>query len=239
MNYELIHETLMQSATRPEAASRFFKTGEGEYGAHDQFIGVPNPVLRSYVKQWKELATPEILRLLSSPINEERLLALFILIHQYQKGNEQKKEAIYQLYLAHIKNVNNWNLVDASARDIMGAYLFGRIDKEQEILLTLVQSPNLWERRIAIVSTWYFIRKGQFTWTLKLAELLLNDKEDLMHKAVGWMLREMGDRDVKVLKKFLDTHASKMPRAMLRYAIEKLPESERKAYMQKKLAENF
>lgn len=232
MAYESIHEMLEKMATRPASVARFFKTGEGEYGAHDQFIGVPNPALRLLAKQWKDLEIAEILRLLNSPINEERLLSLFILIHQYEKGDEQKKEKIYELYLAHSEQVNNWNLVDASARDIVGAHLF---EQDKEILLKLAQSPSLWERRIAIVATWYFIRKDHFEWTIKLAELLLRDKEDLMHKAVGWMLREVGERDENELKKFLNTHALKMPRTMLRYAIEKLQQDERKAYMAKKL----
>lgn len=231
MTYEIIHDALEKSATRPASAERFFKTGKGEYGEHDQFIGVPNPVLRTFAKQWKDLSTAEILRLLNSPINEERLLALFILIHQYEKGAVQKKEAIYELYVTHIKQVNNWNLVDASARDIMGAYLY---ERDKTVLLKLAQAENLWERRIAIISTWYFIRKDQYEWTIKIAEQLLSDSHDLIHKAVGWMLREIGDRDATILKAFLDTHASQMPRTMLRYAIEKLPESERKAYMAKK-----
>ncbi len=232
MTYDAIHETLMKLATRPEAAARFFKTGDGQYGAHDQFIGVPNPALRILAKQWKDLPTPEILRLVSSPINEERLLALFILIHQYGKGDEKEKERIYKLYLSHIKQVNNWNLVDASSRDILGAHLF---ERDKEMLCELAQSPSLWERRIAIVATWHFIRKDRFDWTIKLVEFLLRDKEDLMHKAVGWMLREVGERDISVLRAFLDKYAQDMPRTMLRYAIEKLSEKERKAYMQRKL----
>lgn len=228
MSYEEIHTALEKAATRPQSAERFFKTGKGEYGEHDQFIGVPNPVLRTFAKQWKDLPTREILKLLDSPLNEERLLALFILIYQYEKGDEQKKSDVYDVYFAHIKQVNNWNLVDASARDIMGAYLFNR---DKAILLEFAQSSNLWERRIAIVTTWYFIRKDQYEWTIKIAEQLLNDPQDLIHKAVGWMLREIGDRDIGLLKSFLDIHAAKMPRTMLRYAIEKLPERERKAYL--------
>ena len=157
---------------------------------------------------------------------------MFILINQDKKSDEQKKLAIYNLYLANINQVNNWNFVDASARDIIGAYLFKQDDKET--LLTFAPSPRLWERRIAIVSSWYFIRKDQFAWTLMRAELLLNDKEDLVHKAVGWMLREVAERDENELKKFLDTNALKMARTMLRYAIEKLPEGERKFYIAKK-----
>jgi 3-methyladenine DNA glycosylase AlkD len=150
------------------------------------------------------------------------------MLGQYKKAQPVDKEAIYRFYLDNIKSINNWNLVDASCRDIIGAHL---LERDKSLLLSLAQSSDLWERRIAIVSTWAFIRKGQFAWTLKIAKILLNDNHDLIHKAVGWMLREVGGRDEAVLREFLNKHAAKMPRTMLRYAIEKFPESDRKHYL--------
>lgn len=211
-----------------ERKAVFFKTALGEYGEHDQFLGVPTPQLRKIAKTNRMLPLESVIGLLQSSMNEERLLALFMLVDRYQNGNETLKKEVYQLYQRHIKHINNWNLVDASAHLIVGAHLNQR---DKQYLLKLSSSHVLWERRIAIVATWYFIRQNEFEWTLKIAEALLNDQHDLIHKAVGWMLREMGKRQEAALILFLENHAYKMPRTMLRYAIEKLNTEQRKAYL--------
>lgn len=227
-----IHADVLQFATPVEKRKGvFFKTGPGDYAEHDQFLGVPVPQLRRIAKKYRTLALETITQLLQSPMNELRLLALMMLVERYQKGSLLIQEEIYQLYCSHMNHINNWNLVDASAHHIVGAYLFNR---DKQILLTLASSNILWERRIAMVSTGYFIRHNEFGWTIKLAEQLMNDKHDLIHKAVGWMLREMGKRDLKPLIDFLNQYASQMPRTMLRYAIEKLSVDCRKAYLAKK-----
>lgn len=218
------------AATSKEKAARFFKTGSGEYAEHDQFIGVSVPFLRQIAKKFSSLPLKELKLLIESKINEYRLLALFILVKQYQKGSLPEKERVYQFYLDHLQHVNNWNLVDSSAHHIAGAYLW---DKDRSQLLVLANSKSLWERRIAIVSTWYFIREKDTKWTYRLAEMFLGDREDLIQKASGWMLRECGKQKMEELLSFLDKHAEKMPRTTLRYAIEKLPEDMRKAYLMK------
>lgn len=209
----------------------FFKTGAGNYAEHDQFIGINVPTLRSIAKQYAHLSSEEITLLLTSPFNEERLLALFIMVDQYKKASAPMKKKLYELYMDHLDHINNWNLVDSSAHLIIGAHLH---NNNKEILITLAQSDNLWHRRIAIITTWYFIRHHEYEWTLHIAEQLLNDSHDLIHKAVGWMLREMGERNETLLIQFLEKHASHMPRTMLRYAIEKFPEDIRKNYLLKK-----
>ena len=230
MNLLEILRTELLRATTPahERKGIFFKTGPGEYAEHDQFIGVPVPKLRELVKTYRTLPLKSVLCLLQSPINEERLLALLMLVERYQKGDATLKQMIFDLYQTYIQYVNNWNLVDASAHLIVGAHLH-QCDKTH--LLTLAASDILWERRIAIVSTWYFIRQKEYDWTIKLAEMLLHDPHDLMHKAVGWMLREAGKRDETILIEFLDQYANKMPRTMLRYAIEKFSLDRRKDYL--------
>lgn len=212
----------------PTTSALFFKTGPGDYAEHDRFIGVSVPTLRQIAKKYPTLCEKELTTLLTSAINEERLLALIILVKQYQTGTDETKERCYLFYLRHLSQVNNWNLVDASAHLILGAHLF---DKDRELLETLATSTRLWERRIAIVSTWYFIRNQDLAWTFKLAKILLKDPHDLIHKAVGWMLREAGKRDLKALIHFLDQHSPQMPRTLLRYAIEKLPEAQRTHYL--------
>ena len=216
-----------QSLCNPKA---FCKTGPGQYAEHDQFLGVPVPALRTIAKKYATAPFTIIKTLITSCFNEERLVALLIVIDQYKRGNSQQKEAIYQFYKEHLVYVNNWNLVDSSAHLILGAYL---ADTNKDELLVLAQSQNLWERRIAIVATWYFIKQNQYEWTITIATILLTDSHDLIHKAVGWMLREVGKKDIKPLQQFLDQHASVMPRTMLRYAIEKFPEHERKMYLSK------
>lgn len=208
----------------------FFKTSPGEYASHDQFIGVSTPTLKQLAQKAKELTLTDISVLLQSPFNEERQLALFILIEQYQKSNNKKE--IYQFLLNHIQCVNNWNLVDNIAPAIIGDHLF---TQDKNILLTFAHSKSLWERRIAIVATYYFIKQNKFEWTLKIAQTLLNDPHDLIHKAVGWMLREIGKRNEFILRAFLDQYVSKMPRTMLRYAIECLPNESRLHYLKFKI----
>ena len=207
---------------------RFFKTGKGEYGEGDKFLGIRVPVLRRKAKEFKYAPLLEILRVLTSTFHEERLLALFILVNKFSKGQPQERREIYELYLKNTKYINNWDLVDSSAGYIVGAYL---ADKDKKPIYRMAKSINLWERRIAIMSTFPMIRKNDFTATLAISRLLLKDEEDLIHKAVGWMLREIGKLDLSVEEKFLKVHYKDMPRTMLRYAIEKLPSKERKRYL--------
>jgi len=226
-----IRALLAQSIPKSKNLSvTFFKTGAGHYAEHDKFIGVNVPTLRKIAKEFSCLTLKEIKILLSSSINQERLLALFILIDLYKKSDTKTKETIYKFYMKNLKYVNNWNLVDASAHLILGAHLL-QLDKS--ILLILAKSEIMWERRIAIVATWYFIRNNNLAYTFKIAKILRNDDHDLIHKAVGWMLREAGKRNISLLIQFLDIYATKMPRTMLRYAIEKFPETKRKAYLKK------
>lgn len=209
----------------------FFKTGPGQYGAGDIFLGLKVPIQREIAKQYSELTLIELQRLLNSKIHEHRLGALFVLIAQYQKGDDKTKSKIFQFYLKNSKQINNWDLVDLSAPNIVGDFL---LNKPRAILYQLARSNNLWEKRISIVATYAFIRNNDFKDTLKIAEILLNDAHDLIHKAVGWMLREVGKRDQAVEEKFLEKYSTKMPRTMLRYAIEKFSESKRKYYLTRK-----
>jgi 3-methyladenine DNA glycosylase AlkD len=222
----------LRSLSDPAKASilmRFFKTGRGDYGEGDRFLGVVVPKIRKVVKAYRHAASREILRLLRSAYHEERLTALLILVEQYKRGDESGKKAIYDLYLANTSYINNWDLVDLTAQHIVGDYLFG---KDTAVLIRLARSKNLWERRIAMLSTYYFIRKGESRETLRIAELLLHDSHDLIHKAVGWMLREVGKRcSMESECRFLDAYAAAMPRTMLRYAIEHFPDRLRSRYM--------
>jgi 3-methyladenine DNA glycosylase AlkD len=211
----------------------FFKTGVGQYAAHDQFLGVNVPTLRKVAKEFSTLSLQDIQGLLASPINEERLLGLLILVNQYQKADLPLKQSIYQFYLEHLHHVNNWNLVDSSAHLILGAHLF-ETNADKELLTVLAKSTTMWERRISVVATWYFIRNKELNWTFQLAEMLLQDNHDLIHKAVGWMLREAGKANEAQLIMFLDQHAATMPRTMLRYAIERLAPPKRKFYLDRR-----
>ena len=202
----------------------FFKTGKGEYAEGDRFIGVTVPQIRNIVKQFQTLALQDVLTLLASKIHEDRLLALLILVTQYKGGDATTQKHIVDAYLANLEYVNNWDLVDSSAQHILGAYLH---DKKRAVLYKLAKSTRLWDRRVAIIATFHFIKCGEFEDTLKLATRLLKDPEDLTHKAVGWMLREVGKKDQTMLEKFLKAHTKNMPRTMLRYAIERFPEKER------------
>jgi len=211
--------------------ARFFKTGKGDYGEGDVFLGVVVPQQRKIAAKFAELPLKEIKELLKSKIHEERLTGLIILVNQYKKSlkDEVLREQTFRFYVKNIFTVNNWDLVDLSCRDIIGEHL---ITHQRKILYQFAKSQDMWKRRIAIVSTWAFIRKNDFNDTLRLAETLFNDKRDLIHKAVGWMLREVGKKDERVLRQFLDKNASKMPRVMLRYSIERLPENKRRKYLQ-------
>jgi 3-methyladenine DNA glycosylase AlkD len=215
----------------PEHAAvsqRFFKTGPGEYGDGDIFIGIRVPVLRRLVSVCTDLPVSEIEILLQSPIHEERLLAIFLFVRIFNKGDVDVKKDIYNLYLKSSEFINNWDLVDSSAEHIVGAYL---MDKNKRPLYGLAKSKDLWERRIAIMATFFFIRRHEFAETLKISSMLLADRHDLIHKATGWMLREIGKRDLKTEESFLKAHFKIMPRTMLRYAIEKFPEDKRQRYL--------
>ena len=218
-----------------EHSQRFFKTGPGEYGEGDLFLGIRVPVIRELVKRFAGISRTQIVRLLKSEWHEERLCALLLLVQAYSAGDDAHRQAIYTTYLKHTRYINNWDLVDCSAHLIVGARMLekGPTDSDRQVLRELALSPDLWRRRIAILATYQFIRRGRFTETLQLSKQLLQDEEDLIHKAVGWMLRELGKRDHKLETQFLDRHYRKMPRTMLRYAIEKYPEDERQAYLKR------
>jgi 3-methyladenine DNA glycosylase AlkD len=211
-----------------EHSQRFFKTAPGQYGEGDQFIGIRVPVLRRVAKQHRGMLLSDTELLLQSPIHEERLLALLILVLRYEKADRAVRKDVFDLYRRNIRFVNNWDLVDSSAHKIVGDYLR---DRSRRWLHRLAKSGILWQRRIAIMSTLAYISDGEFAETLQIAELLLHDEEDLIHKAVGWMLREIGNRDRKVEEAFLKQHCKEMPRTMLRYAIEKFPEAKRQRYL--------
>ncbi|MBW7955321.1 DNA alkylation repair protein [Patescibacteria group bacterium] len=224
---------------KPEKAAffpRFFKTGPGQYGEGDQFIGVVVPDIRNVSKASRTLSEKETLTLLSSPIHEERMVALFIMIEQFQRGTAAEKKRLHQLYLHQSRYVNNWDLVDLSARVLIGEYLAA---DDISLLRRLAKSSNLWEQRMAILATFAFILQGNSEPTLEVAEMLVNHPHDLIQKAVGWLLREVGKRNsLEVEKAFLDKHAKQMPRTMLRYAIERFPETDKKHYMQLKFTSN-
>ena len=221
----------LKKLANPEHAAisqRFFKTGPGEYGEGDVFIGIRVPVLRKLTGEFKNLPVHEAEILLQSPIHEERLLAILLFVHIFKKGDDDIKKAIYHLYLKSTGFINNWDLVDTSAEHIVGAYL---TDKNKRPLYRLAKSRHLWERRIAIMATFHFVKHHEFSETLKISNLLLCDRHDLIHKATGWMLREIGKRDLRTEETFLKAHYKKMPRTMLRYAIEKFPENQRQRYL--------
>ena len=208
----------------------FFNPKDKTYGAHDQFLGITVPATRTFAKKIYDTADLEIVqKFLESPYNEERTLALMLLIRMFEKGDAKQKNQVVKFYLDHTHYVNNWNLVDLSAYKILGAHCLE--NENTAILYKFVKSKNLWERRIAIVATYIFIKKGELQHTLDLSVLLINDKEDLMHKAVGWMLREVGKQNEATLKTFLSQYGPKLPRTALRYAIERFTVDERKAYL--------
>jgi 3-methyladenine DNA glycosylase AlkD len=215
----------------PEIAAhsqRFFKTGKGEYAEGDIFLGIRVPDLRKCAMEYRDITLEDTLELLRSPFHAARLLALFIMVKKYSSNNSPEKGYIYKSYLSHTAYINNWDLVDCSAEHIIGAHLF---NGDKGPIYRLAVSRSLWERRIGVMATFHFIKRNQFSDTLAITELLLKDPEDLIHKAVGWMLREVGKRDLQAEEKFLDKFYREMPRTMLRYAIEKLPETKRQAYL--------
>jgi len=218
----------MGDPERARVSQSFFKTGPGEYGEGDVFAGLTVPQVRALAKELSVLKSGETAKLLHSPVHEARLLALLILIQAYAKGDEAERETLYRFYLKNTRWINNWDLVDVSAEHLVGAHLWTR---DRSVLDELATSTLLWERRIAILATFHFIRRGAFADTLRLAERLVVDREDLMHKAVGWMLREVGKRDLAAEEAFLKKHARTMPRTMLRYAIERFPEERRQHYL--------
>lgn len=230
-----VQKELRSMATKERAKNNawYFKTGKGQYGEGDIFLGVTVPDCRKVAKRNSTLSLTNLQKLLSSRFHEERLTALLILVLQYQKGDSVVQEKIFQFYIKNLKRVNNWDLVDLSAHHIVGAHLFGAPEKMRALLTKLSTSPNLWVRRVAILSTFYFINQGEFAPSLALAKRLIGDEHDLIHKAVGWMLREVGKQDLGTLEKFLreKSRYNTMPRTMLRYAIERFPEQKRKKYL--------
>ncbi len=231
--HKLIKSTLEQAANPDKAIVQagFFKTGAGQYGEGDIFIGVPIPEIRRICKQFlKQVELNDIQTLLNDPIHEVRMLAVLLLVYSFEKADEAGRKTIYAFYLANTARINNWDLVDVSAGQIVGCYLF---DKDRAVLYQLAQSDALWEQRIAIIATFYFIKRQQFDDTFALARLLLTHKHDLIHKAVGWMLREVGKKDRTALESFLDSCYQTLPRTLLRYAIEKFPEPLRQHYLAK------
>ena len=231
MPYKQFSAELKKAGSKKDAEilQWFFKTGKGEYGEGDKFLGIRVPKIREIAKKNKTLTSEEINKALKSKFHEERLCALLILVERYSRAGEEEKEEIVKFYLANTKYINNWDLVDLTAPKILGKHLLNR---NRKILTKLSRSENLWERRISILSTFEFIRKKDFSDTLKISKRLLKDEQDLIHKAVGWMLREIGKRDLETEEEFLKKHYKKMPRTMLRYAIEKFPEKKRLAYLE-------
>jgi 3-methyladenine DNA glycosylase AlkD len=219
-------------AQKARVLQGFFKTGPGEYGEGDRFLGIQVPTIRKLAKEYENLSLSDILKLLHSSLHEARLLALLIMVCAYKKGNDLDREKIFQAYLDNTRFINNWDLVDLTADHIIGAHLWTR---NRNLLRALAGSKLLWERRIAVMASFHFIKKQEFSDTLQIARILLQDSEDLIHKAVGWMLREIGKRDQKIEESFLKTYYKVMPRTMLRYAIEKFPEDLRQGYLKRKI----
>ena len=233
MNGETIINKLiaLRNPEKAEVLSSFFQTKKGEYAAGDVFLGVTVPQSRKVVNSYTHLPLPEVEKLLQSKYHECRFAALVILVDKFERGNKATKEAVYNFYLNHTQRINNWDLVDVSSYKIVGSWL---LDKDRAILYDLAKSTWLWDQRIAIVSTMAFIRNHEFDDTLKLSKQYLKHNHHLIHKACGWMLREVGKRDKNTLIDFLDKYAPQMPRVMLRYSIEKLPKEERKNYLRAK-----
>lgn len=221
------------SPKKAKVYQRFFKTGKGEYGEGDVFLGLTVPQSRKIAVKYKDLPFSEIKSLLKSKIHEERLIAVLIVVHSFEKGTESERNKIYNFYLKNTRYINNWDLVDLSAYKIVGQYL---MTKSKNILFRLARSKNIWERRISIIATYAFIKDGRSQEALKISEMLLKDENDLIHKAVGWMLREVGKNCSKeLLEDFLKKHYKEMPRTALRYAIEKFPKKLQKNYLKNKV----
>jgi 3-methyladenine DNA glycosylase AlkD len=219
----------LSNPKQAKVSARFFKTGQGQYGEGDKFLGITVPKIRVIARTYRTISLTDIAKLMASPYHEARLCALLILVENFTKTDEKGRKEIYSFYLKNLKWVNNWDLVDLSAPKIIGSYL---LHHPRAPLYKLVKSNNIWERRVAIVATYEFIRHNDFIDTIKISAMLLRDKHDLIHKAVGWMLREVGKRDSLILEDFLRRYYKIMPRTMLRYAIEKFPEYLRQQYLQ-------
>ena len=234
MNLREFRKRIKEKSNKQQAKSLqwFFKTGAGEYGEGDVFAGIKMPVQRKIAKEFKNLNYDDIRELVGSKIHEERMIGLLILQDKYEKGGEKEKEKVFKFYIRNRKGINNWDLVDISAPKIVGEHL---LDRDKKLLYEFARSKNLWERRIAILSTFTFIRAGKFENTFKISDILLDDNHDLIHKAVGWMLREIGKKEISAEEKFLKPRYKKMPRTILRYAIEKFPEIKRKQYLLSKI----
>jgi 3-methyladenine DNA glycosylase AlkD len=231
-----VSAALRRLADKKKAAvlQRFFKTGPGEYAEGDRFLGVTVPKQRAVAGQFHDLPLAELRKLLRSHVHEARLTALLIMVGQYRRGDAAYRERLYRTYLGHTRFINNWDLVDSSAEHIVGPHI---LQRPRPLLKKLARSPSLWERRIAMLATFHFIKNGEATETLWVARQLLCDGHDLIHKAAGWMLREVGKRvDERLLRRFLDRHAHAMPRTMLRYAVERLPAAAKKDYLARRQA---
>ncbi len=226
LKYELLK---LKDLKRAKLLSGYFKTKKGEYAEGDIFLGLTVPISRKIAKKYKTLKLKDIRVLLKDKIHEYRLVGLFILVDKFQRGDDVTKKKIAEFYLKNKNGINNWDLVDLSAPRILGEYYF---DKNKSIFYKLARSKNIWDKRIAVLSTFTFIKNNNFVDSLKIAEILINDKHDLIHKAVGWMLREVGKKDLKMEEGFLKKYYKKMPRTMLRYAIEKFPKTKRNFYLQ-------
>lgn len=213
---------------KAEHSKRFFKSGPGEYGEGDKFLGITVPNQRKVARKFKNMELNEVQKLLQNEYHEARLTAVMLLVYKIEKANEHVFEEVVQFYLKNLRYVNNWDIVDSSCHQILGRFLF---NKERDLLYELAQSEDIWKKRIAIITCYYFIKRDDFKDALKIAEILLNDDHDLIHKAVGWMLREIGNRNLDAETQFLDQYFKNMPRTMLRYAIEKFDEPLRKHYL--------
>ncbi len=227
---ELLRNDLHNLADRKIAdhSLKFFKTARGEYGEGDRFIGVRVPKIRKLARAYRDITASDIKNLLHSEIHEERLLATVIMVEQYKRADTAERDTLFKLYVNHTHRINNWDLVDTSVPHIVGHYLYNR---DKGLLYQWAASASIWQRRMAIMATFYFIRQLQFADSLRIAEILVNDSHDLIHKAVGWMLREVGNRDLACEESFLKKYYKKMPRTMLRYAIEKFDQPKRKKYL--------
>jgi len=224
----------LQALADPQTAQhsqRFFKTGKGEYGEGDIFLGIRVPVIRQLAKKHQQLPLDKIESLLHSNFHEQRLLALIMMVNLYKKSDTSTQQQIFNSYINNVQYINNWDLIDTTTPHIIGAYLF---DKNRQILFDYAKSDNLWQRRIAVLACFYFIQLEDFSDFIKIAEMLVDDQQDLIHKAVGWMLREAAKRQLSITMNFLDQYAASMPRTMLRYALERFPADLKKEYMAKK-----
>lgn len=230
-----IRTALREKGSKAKAAAsmRFFKTGPGQYGEGDEFVGVTVPEQRAIAKRFVDASLADIETMLADPVHEVRLTALLILVEQFRMADADGKKAVADFYLRHLDGVNNWDLVDSSAPQILGAWLVTK--KDRSVLYRLARSGKLWRERVAIVATQELIQHGEFEDTIRIATILLHHKHDLIHKAVGWMLREMGKKDIAALREFLSMHAATMPRTVLRYAIERMDAAERKRWMDERL----